>query len=248
MPSIKHFTIVNSILLTFGYVTFFIYEKATTAMPVWFFLVNVLFSEVLRNMHPNDLSKTVSIYYWKKITPIAVLNAATLLISCELFAGNTSSLVNEIVWFIPFSFGFEIIFDFFHYISHRLFHSMPALYAFHSIHHRQHQISVYTTFEHHPIDLIGTNAIPVVLTSLLLYPSRLFICTWMIYKLIEEMSGHAGVFIKSSSFPQFVWLPRVFGIELYSSDHSYHHTHPSKNFAKRFRLWDKVFDTYVATR
>lgn len=248
MPSVKHFTIVNSAFFSVGYITFYIYKSAFTAMPLWFFILNFIFSEVMKKIYINQSTNRSHLHIAKKILPIAIINSLTLYLSCQLFCSSDVSLTREIIMFIPFSFAFEVIFDFFHYIFHRLFHTLPVLYKYHSIHHREAAISVYTTFEHHPIDLIGTNVIPVLLTSLLLRPSPFFICVWMIYKVVEEMSGHAGVYIKSSSFPQFVWLPRLLGIELYNSDHTYHHTHPSKNFAKRFRLWDKVFDTHVATR
>jgi sterol desaturase/sphingolipid hydroxylase (fatty acid hydroxylase superfamily) len=66
----------------------------------------------------------------------------------------------------------------------------------------------------------------------------------MIYKVYLEISGHLGMYLTSNSFVQFVWLPRIFGIEMYAKDHYLHHAHNNCNYAKRFTIWDKLFGTY----
>ncbi|HDY86814.1 MAG TPA: hypothetical protein ENH82_01720 [bacterium] len=49
---------------------------------------------------------------------------------------------------------------------------------------------------------------------------------------------------KSSSCPQFYWLPKWLGWELKPADHYKHHTHFNCNYSKRFSLWDRTFGTY----
>lgn len=66
----------------------------------------------------------------------------------------------------------------------------------------------------------------------------------MIYKIFIEISGHSGKKIKATSFPQFMWLPKIFDIELRTEDHDLHHTLNNCNYSKRFKLWDKIFSTY----
>jgi sterol desaturase/sphingolipid hydroxylase (fatty acid hydroxylase superfamily) len=66
----------------------------------------------------------------------------------------------------------------------------------------------------------------------------------MWYKTMQEIAGHSGKKLKGSSFIPCIWLPRAFGIELYSQDHELHHKLPAWNFSKRFSLWDKVFGTF----
>jgi sterol desaturase/sphingolipid hydroxylase (fatty acid hydroxylase superfamily) len=66
------------------------------------------------------------------------------------------------------------------------------------------------------------------------------------YKQYTELAGHSGKMLSpASSFPQFIWLPRLFNIQLYAEDHDLHHKVSNCNFAKRFSLWDKVFGTYL---
>ena len=136
------------------------------------------------------------------------------------------------------------MFDFFHYCTHRLSHTIPFLYSlFHSFHHRHTQATIATTFEHKIGDLVITNMIPICFTTILIQPSDYFLCLWFGYKVLEEMYGHMEISTHASSFPQCMWLPRFFHIELYSEQHALHHRKPSVNFSKRFMLWDKVFGT-----
>ncbi len=66
-----------------------------------------------------------------------------------------------------------------------------------------------------------------------------------VYKIFIEIAGHTGKISKPTcSFPQFIWLPKMLNIELYSEDHSLHHSKINCNYSKRFSLWDKIFGTF----
>jgi sterol desaturase/sphingolipid hydroxylase (fatty acid hydroxylase superfamily) len=152
--------------------------------------------------------------------------------------------------FIIKSFAYEIVFDLFHYITHRFEH-LPRFYRFHKEHHRYLHPSAITTFYHHPIDLFLTNLIPLVLTFVLLYAAGvqldcLDFAMLETYKVNTEIAGHLGYKHKASSFPQFPWLPILLRIQLSTKDHDLHHSNPLYpcNYSKRFTLWDKMFGTY----
>ncbi len=156
----------------------------------------------------------------------------------------------ESLAFVPLSFIFELIFDFFHYWSHRALHAWPQLYIlFHKSHHKFHHPNAMTTFYQNPIDLLLSNSIPTLLA--LFFVTRCFNISWfsfllmVMYKTFIEISGHTGKEEKTSSFVQFIWLPRWLGIELNTHDHDLHHTRNNCNYAKRFSLYDKLFGTFV---
>ena len=157
----------------------------------------------------------------------------------------------QMLFFIPISFMFEIIFDFFHYWSHRIMHSAPTLYKLtHKQHHKHISLMPVITFVQDPIDLIISNMFPNVMTLIIFQLLQIkmslfvYICILM-YKSYVEVAGHCGIENnKTCSFPQCIWLPKLFGIELYSKNHSKHHSNPNVNFSKRFNLWDKVFGTW----
>jgi lathosterol oxidase len=171
------------------------------------------------------------------------------------YAFDENNIIRDLIYFIPVSFVFELVFDLFHYIAHRLEHSNAILYRhFHKIHHTYSNPTTLVTYHHHPIDLLISNSIPQIITMyvmnkiLLTNKISLYIYNMMIiYKIFIEISGHSGKIINSSSFPQCIWLPKILGIGLRTEDHDNHHRLNNCNYSKRFKLWDIVFGTYKKT-
>ena len=161
-----------------------------------------------------------------------------------------NGLYVEILYFIPISFCFEIIFDLIHYFGHRLLHNKYLYKYLHKTHHKfQHPTSIIAFYQD-PIDLIITNSIPTIAPLLFIknisYMQFNFIIT---YKIFIEISGHIGKQIHPTcSFSQFIWLPKFLGIDLYTEDHDLHHSLNNCNYSKRFSLWDKLFGTYKSHR
>lgn len=168
------------------------------------------------------------------------------------------SYENSIKWndddlftFIPVSFCFEIIFDLFHYWTHRMIHEIPYLYKnIHKIHHTYQYPNVFIAYYQHPIDLVITNLFPTFISFWIMkkyiYDISYLQWTWInTYKTYIEICGHSGKDIaKKSGFPQCMWLPKLLQMELYAKDHDRHHSRNNCNYSKRFKLWDKIFGTY----
>jgi len=157
-----------------------------------------------------------------------------------------SSLYMDLLYFIPTSLLFELIFDFFHYFTHRLVHTKYIYKYIHKIHHKfRHPIAI-TTFYQDPLDLIITNSIPTILTLLYIPKiSYLKLNMILVYKIFIEICGHVGKkAYPTSCFSQFMWLPKLLHIELYTEDHDLHHSLHNFNYGKRFSLYDKIFGTY----
>lgn len=164
---------------------------------------------------------------------------------------NNEQIIN-LYYFIPLSFTFEIIFDFFHYFSHRLLHENKFLYKnIHKIHHKFQYPCAITTFYQHPIDILLANSLPTIfafyLTNTYFYDNQINSLEYhllMNYKVLVEISGHCGKITNTSSFSQFIWLPKILGIDLHIKDHDKHHSDNNCNYSKRFSLFDKIFNTY----
>ena len=167
------------------------------------------------------------------------------------------SILRDILLFIPVSFLFEIVFDFFHYITHRAEHTYPILYrSLHKTHHTHHHPTLITTYYHHIGDLLFTNTLPLFATILILQTNfltpvpihispHLFFAIYLA-KSYMELCGHSGKDIQQTgSFVQCVWIPRLLGIDLYTADHDIHHRLSYWNYSKRFSLWDRVFGTLL---
>lgn len=156
----------------------------------------------------------------------------------------------NLLHFVPKSFVFEVIFDFFHYISHRLIHSNRFLYRnIHKHHHKHIALKPILTFYQSPLDIILSNSIPLIATTALslqmftLSPFELSLIST--YKVLIEVAGHTGrKSYPTASFFQFMWLPKLLHIESYTETHDKHHSLNNCNYSKRFSLWDKVFGTF----
>jgi len=256
MPSEKsviYFILINCLFVSYGTIDYYIYTEVTPYLLFFPILLKHLGLFWIMNYASQSRSYITDSFIQRDtsidsicidILYTSLFNFATVLLIARYFSYMTVPY-NEIVFFIPNTFIYEIGFDFFHYVTHRGLHSVPFLYRLtHKYHHQDHRISVVTTFHHSLTDLILMNCLPLVCISYL-YPLPLHTyLIWSWFKTLVEMGGHSGKYGKSSSFPQCVWIPRVLGIEMYADNHNKHHTNPVVNFSKRFALWDKIFGTF----
>lgn len=180
------------------------------------------------------------------VVQASLIEAAFTALVCSLFPFADSSSV-QLLTFIPLSFLFEVIYDFFHYWSHRLMHTYYV--DLHKSHHRHIHLRPILAFYQNGVDLVLTNGLPFLATEFLIscvYRLSAFEVALLVsYKVFLEVAGHTGKASRpTTSFPQCYWLPRALGIELAAEDHNVHHTHTGTNFSKRFTLWDRVFGTF----
>jgi len=248
--SIRVYVIINTTLCAIAYAHHLLFNTHFAYLTLFTFLRNIAMTKGIEYSVKNkELANTnykypegEFIYYIAQGSAIE-----TLTIYFIKPYNLTPSLPLIAAAFIPMSFVFEIIFDFFFYLAHRQLHLTHS--SWHKMHHEYIHLKPSITFYQDIIDILATVTLPFLFAQQLLqlvYPlSSLEISLLLTYKIFIEISGHTGRKSNpSSSFPQFIWLPKYLGIEMYSEDHALHHTDPSCNYAKRFILWDKVFGTY----
>jgi sterol desaturase/sphingolipid hydroxylase (fatty acid hydroxylase superfamily) len=249
--SLYNFLLINTVLWCGGTLDYFMLERSfyLLCFVLWknLFLVLLVSSKNAFKPYINPGERKLNVRgeigYLAQITLIDLVSLRLLLSQTTL----THSIPYELLTFLPRSFFFELNFDFGHYVTHRLAHSIPYIYQhIHKEHHQDILISPFTTYHQHPVDLLLTNTLPLVIASQLIPTSQLFICVMMWYKTLLEVGGHLGKVTKANSFPQCIWLPRFVRIELKSEEHNIHHRNPMRNFSKRFSIWDKAFGTFEA--
>ena len=257
--SLKNFIIVNGFITSISFIQYILLKRKILPIILVFLIRNSLIlnfinytsinKEKIQNTKLNSyINKNVNFnelkYYF--ITTTLIESLTHLFIQNYILLNtNTLSLL-----FIPKSFVYEIIFDFFHYITHFYLHYNKYLYKnLHKIHHKFSEPIGLITFYQHPIDLLITNSIPTILALIL--TKTIFRLNYLefnliiIYKIFIEICGHIGKkSYPTSSFPQCIWLPKILKIELYTEDHDLHHSQNNCNYSKRFSLWDRVFNTY----
>lgn len=270
--SLINFGVINTVLLLFALGEYLIVSSFFYSLPVFFLTCVAKNTLMLKNVEYNTKDKP-DILPKKRVAPkeryrhefYAHLVSASFVEACTKFvvyynapptsvslftfgsSGFGSSSLLLFFWFVLWSFAFELIFDFFHYWAHRLLHSVPFLYRnLHKKHHRHQYPTPIIAFYQDPIDLLITNSLPTLITLALLPNTfSLFVLVlFFTYKSHIEICGHCGKDLPTTpAFPQFIWLPRSLGIELYTHQHDKHHTLNNCNYSKRFSIWDRVFGT-----
>lgn len=136
-------------------------------------------------------------------------------------------------------FLYFIFADFLTYWLHRWQHSSRVLWAFHSMHHSQEQLTFATSMRTHPVDDFILTTLSFIPLMLLGQPVHL----WLpVYIAMEFM-----IAILHSEIPwRFGPLYRVFVSPTF---HSFHHSirpeHHNQNFGRLLSIWDYLFGTAV---
>uniref|UniRef100_A0A6C0D7X2 Fatty acid hydroxylase domain-containing protein n=1 Tax=viral metagenome TaxID=1070528 RepID=A0A6C0D7X2_9ZZZZ len=250
--SIKNFILVNSTLLSISFFEYYLSKSfLLTFISVMFknyTMINIIDYQLKDKPYINDKYIEPKEKYYGEFSSYVVMSAIIEATSLKIIRYNTTkedNIITDLVTFIPISFLFEIIFDFFHYITHSYLHTNKYLYKIiHKKHHKHFNLKSILTFYHHPLDIIITNTIPLFITIYLMPNISYFqLLIIMTYKTFIEISGHSGKKVNPGSFPQFIWLPKLFNMQLFTRNHNLHHTNVNCNYAKRFNLWDRLFGT-----
>lgn len=260
--SIRNFLFINTLLTSIGFVQYKVIENIS---PGCLWIISTFMTFIARNYilmglidhgtkHKPFIQKRMSVreaypheFNVNVLSATAIETVTYAFIRTFMFNTCSPISVRDIVVFIPFSFLFEVIFDFFHYWFHRLVHQGLLYRMMHKKHHKYRNPMSIITYYQDPIDLLLTNSLPTLLSLMLLPVFSLFqYHLLLVYKEFIEISGHCGKRLRpTSSFSQCIWLPRLLNIQLHTEDHDLHHSANNCNFSKRFTLWDKLFGTYA---
>lgn len=128
------------------------------------------------------------------------------------------------------------IYDFFYYWFHRLQHTIPFLWNFHSMHHSPRELSVWSNYHHFTEEIFRV--------IFLFLPMSLLIKTTPIPLIFVFIVSLQGIFSHAATKFNF-GLMRYFILD--SRYHRIHHSiekqHWNKNFASQLPFWDIVFRT-----
>lgn len=166
LSSIKNYFTINSFIIFTGFIqTVFnesFLELSYSLLPITsiFILRNVILlnvieygtknKQVLHSKNNNKLiNKNLKIFYLISSTFVEVLTHLFIIKYFNFYNERVISLI----YFIPISFLYEIIFDFFHYWTHIMLHYNKFLYInLHKIHHTYN----------HPTAIIAFSNIPLI--------------------------------------------------------------------------------------
>lgn len=136
-----------------------------------------------------------------------------------------------------------VILDLAIYWQHRLFHQRPLLWRLHRMHHTDTSYDVTTGLRFHPIEMLISAGLKVVLI-LLLGASAWAVVVFEVVLNAMAMFNHSNV-----SLP-----PRVDAVvrrllvtpDMHRTHHSVLPTEHHRNFGFNLSIWDRLFDSYIA--
>ena len=127
------------------------------------------------------------------------------------------------------------------YAQHVAFHKVPVLWRLHRMHHADLDIDVSTGLRFHPIEILLSMLIKIVVVALVGVPA-IAVVVFEVVLNATSMFGHSNAAMPS-------WLDRVVRLIVVTPDmHRVHHSilrhETDSNFGFNLPWWDHVFGTY----
>jgi sterol desaturase/sphingolipid hydroxylase (fatty acid hydroxylase superfamily) len=162
-----------------------------------------------------------------------------LLVPFNVFSFSNLDIHPAINFFLCF-----LLIDFFHYLTHRIHHSIPFLWRFHRLHHSDKDVDVMTSWLHHPFEAISIYLIITFLFVVFDIPLE-FIYWYSIIFILHVAFTHTKMYV-----PDHIdsWLRYLI---VTPNAHRLHHSTDMKegnsNFGQIFLFWDVLFKTHMKT-
>lgn len=173
---------------------------------------------------------------------IMLLSGLYITLVVGLFANIIPERAQEFVRSLPLWASVILLIvaaDFYYYWAHRLFHTFPILWKFHSIHHSIKHLDWIAAHRTHPIDTAITNSGAIILAILFDFGAAallIFSAQFSWHSLLK----HSNIKI-SWGLLRWLYLTPTF--------HHWHHANVveayDKNFAGQLPIWDLLFGTAI---
>jgi sterol desaturase/sphingolipid hydroxylase (fatty acid hydroxylase superfamily) len=129
--------------------------------------------------------------------------------------------------------------DFLYWLHHLITHKIQILWYFHTIHHSQREMNLFTNFRSHPFEIISAYTFRFI-PFLSLQP-RVAIPTVVVWEVFNRWHArfcHANIRTDLGWLRYFLVTPQSHRIH-----HSLEEKHRDKNFGVIFSIWDRAFGT-----
>lgn len=131
--------------------------------------------------------------------------------------------------------------DFYYYWAHRLFHTVPALWKFHAVHHSIEEMDWIAAHRTHPVDTAITNSGFFIIALLFDFSAAAYLVfsfQFSCHSLLKHSNAGVGW-----GLLRWIYVTPTF--------HHWHHANVQeahdKNFAAQFPVWDILFGTAIMT-
>jgi sterol desaturase/sphingolipid hydroxylase (fatty acid hydroxylase superfamily) len=215
-----------------------------------FFLGVFLIMGVCEVLSPRRRREIPRLFRWSNNLGIVVLDSVVVKLCFPLLALGMAVIAGDRSWGLfnlielPLWIAFVvsiILLDMAIYFQHVLFHRVPMLWRLHRAHHTDLEFDVTTGIRFHPIEIVMSMGIKLILVFVLGPP--------VIAVLIFEILLNASAMFNHSNFYIPVSLDRVLRRLIVTPDmHRVHHSvlqkETNSNYGFFLPWWDRLFGTY----
>lgn len=129
------------------------------------------------------------------------------------------------------------------YFQHRLFHAVPVLWRVHRMHHADLDFDVTTATRFHPIEMLLSSGIKIVVVTALGAPA-LAVLVFEVLLNATSMFNHGNVWVPAPLDAALRWL--VVTPDMHRVHHSAIPVETNSNYGFNLPWWDYAFRTYRA--
>ena len=151
-----------------------------------------------------------------------------------------------------FTIGVMAMSDLGEYVTHRIHHEIPMLWAFHKVHHSANVLTPMTAHRMHPVydisDIIIRSSFAGTFQGLFVYLTvgQLSLFTLLGANALLALYFFCGSHLRHSHI-WFSYGPILSHVFMSPAQHQIHHSylpqHLNKNYSDLFSLWDRLFGT-----
>lgn len=134
-----------------------------------------------------------------------------------------------------------VVLDLVIYLQHVLFHSVPALWRLHRMHHADLEIDVTTGVRFHPIEIVMSMAIKIGVVTVLGAPA-LGVLVFEVILNATSMFSHSNARLPEALDRVLRWI--VVTPDMHRIHHSVERRETDSNFGFNLPWWDWLFGTY----
>ena len=215
-----------------------------------FFLGTLLVLALLERRAPRRTLTTSRAARWVANLGIVTLSTLIVRLLFPVLPAGFALLCRQQGWGllnsiqVPFGlavFAGVVLFDFFIYIQHVLFHHVPTLWRLHMIHHADLDFDLTTGIRFHPVEIVLSMGIKLGLVYLFGPPA--------VSVILFEVILNAMAMFNHSNLKLPLGLDGALRLCVGTPDmHRVHHSvvirERNSNFGFNLSLWDRLFGTY----
>lgn len=189
---------------------------------------------------------------WTNNLALVVIDTAILRLSFPILAVGLAVLAEERGWGLFNNLDISVwiavlvsmlLLDLAIYLQHVMFHSIPALWRLHRMHHADLDFDATTGLRFHPVEILISMAIKLAIVAAL-GPPAIAVLLFEVILNATALFNHANINLPMSVDRWLRWI--VVTPDMHRVHHSVDPIETNSNYGFNLPWWDRLLGTYVA--